>query len=395
MKIKVTKTNKNFLKKLPKNSGVYLFYQKNKIIYVGRAANLKTRVSSYFVAKPNKHIRPIEQFMSEVGQLSFIETNNLLEAAVLENNLIKKYWPKYNIKDKDHKTFVYLFFNMKTDFPKPVIVRERELKQYNTPKTNLVGPFQSYHELKNILLVARRLYPYSICKPNSSKPCFHNQISLCPGVCTGEIDSKEYKKIIRKLIKFLKSKNPQTHIELLDDIALMPSTHLGTYQGTYLNRIEGYDISHFKGSDTYGAMVVFINGKKSTKDYRLFKIREAKKESDTDALKEMLERRLKHTEWQYPNMIVVDGGRQQVNAIVKILGNKLKDQPVVGVSKSGKHSQSSSKDYKLIFRTGTKKAAREILAAQKDLFLKVDAEAHRFAIRQIRKKIPAGNTCRD
>ena len=87
--------NKNFLKKLPKSSGVYLFKDKNKlVIYVGRAASLKTRVSSYFrnSAVVPLYQRPIERLVNEVNTVSYIKTSNLLEAAVLENNLIKKYF---------------------------------------------------------------------------------------------------------------------------------------------------------------------------------------------------------------------------------------------------------------------------------------------------------------
>ncbi len=396
--IKVNK-NKDFLKKLPKKTGVYLFLnKKKKVIYVGRAANLKTRISSYFlsVGSRTSNRRPVEQFVGEVEKVSFVETNNLLESAVLENNLIKKYWPKYNIKDKDHKSFVYLFFNMNKDFPKPVVVRERDLKKYGLPRSagkpkNLVGPFQSVRELKNILSVARRIYPYSTCVPLASpaeggKPCFHNQIGLCAGVCTREINSKEYKKIIRGLIRFLKSKNPKTNRKFLDDIVLIPhSTQIMRSHKICTMRIEGYDISQFGKGDVYGSMAVFINRKASKKDYRLFKIKSAGVGDDTGALREVLERRLKHKEWQYPDIIVVDGGRQQVNTFLKILKNVNLEIPVVGISKAGKHSQSSAKDYNIIFSAKLKKSVREMFSAQKDLFLKVDAEAHRFAIKQVRK----------
>ena len=144
-----TKT-KDFLKQLPKAPGVYLFKNKNKeIIYVGRAALLKTRVSSYFQHKSLSQ-RPIETLINEVASVSYIKTANLLEAAILENNLIKKHLPLYNIKEKDNKSFVYLFFDLKNDFPKPVIIRGRELGQYSH-RGEIVGPYQSHYLLKNRL----------------------------------------------------------------------------------------------------------------------------------------------------------------------------------------------------------------------------------------------------
>lgn len=262
---------KNFLKKLPNSTGVYLFKNKSKeIIYVGRAASLKNRVASYFAFRnrisntrsPVSSRRPIEQLISEVHSVSYEKTSNLLEAAILENNFIKKYLPKYNIKDKDNKSFVYIFFDAKNDFPKPLIIRGKDLGKYKPKKGIIVGPYQSQHVLKKILFVARRLFPYSTCLPNSNKPCFHYQIGLCPGVCVGETSSKEYKKIINKLIRFLKAPFPKTK-KKVDDIALFPEKN-NFLQNNGFSRIEGYDISHFQKGATYGARVVFKDSRPST-----------------------------------------------------------------------------------------------------------------------------------
>jgi len=395
--MRATKTvTKDFKKKLPRNCGVYLFKnKKRKIIYVGRAANLKTRISSYFPSTNSRQSwdqRPIEQLINEVAAVSFEKTSNLLEAAVLEANLIKTHMPKYNVKDKDNRSFVYLFFDTKSDFPKPVIVRGRNLGKYQIEKGTILGPYQSQHVLKNILQVARRVYPYSTCQPvdksanSQGKPCFHNQIGLCPGVCTGEIDSKNYKKEVRKLILFLKSKHPETKKKRINDISLMPSSiHNRVHARVYASRIEGYDISHFQKGTAYGAMVVFENGNAKKSDYRLFKIKDAKKNDDIGALKEVLKRRLKHSEWRYPELVIIDGGRAQVNMAIRILKKTFVNIPVVGISKAGKHAQSASTNDKLIFQTGLKKPLREILTTQKRLFQQVRNEAHRFSLKHVRK----------
>ncbi len=138
--------------------------------------------------------------------------------------------------------------------------------------------------------------------------------------------------------------------------------------GSASSRVEGYDISHFQKGETYGAMVVFENGIPKNSEYRLFKIREAKKSDDPGALKEVLLRRLRHKEWRYPDLLVVDGGRQQVNAVLDILetiSEQSRRIAVVGVSKSGIHSQSSAKMDVLVFPAKMKKSVREILASQK------------------------------
>lgn len=388
--------NKDFLKKLPKSSGVYLFKDKNRlVVYVGRAASLKTRVSSYFrnFSVLPLYQRPIEQLIGEISAVSYIKTQNLLEAAVLENNLIKKYLPKYNVRDKDDKSFAYVFFDMKNDFPKPIIIRGRDLVKYRLYKGKILGPYQSYSLLKNILAIARQIYPYSTCIPKSDKPCFHYQIKLCLGVCVGEISSKDYKKIISKLVLFLESACPKTSRKIINDIALMPNgadapalTNSPVLAGV---RIEGYDISHFQKSEAYGAMVVFFSGggnyKPSPADYRLFKIREAKIGDDTAALKEVLDRRLKHSEWPYPNLIVVDGGRQQVNVLAGILKKNGLTITILGLSKAGKHSQSAAAEDIVVFERGVKISVREMLASQKKLFQKIRNEAHRFVIKALRK----------
>ncbi len=384
LKVKI----KDFLKKLPNAPGVYLFKnKKGEIIYAGRAASLKTRISSYFQNKTLNQ-RPVEQLIGDVVFVGYIKTSNLLEAAILENNFIKKYLPKYNVKDKDNKSFVYIFFDAKNDFPKPLIIRGKDLGKYKPEKGIIVGPYQSQHILKKILFVARRLFPYSTCLPFDSargkpKPCFHYQIGLCPGVCVGEISSKEYKKIINKLTRFLKAPFPKTK-KKVDDIALFPEKN-NFLQNSGFSRIEGYDISHFQKEAAYGAMVVFKDSRPFKNDYRLFKMREAKTGNDTGAFKEVLERRLKHPEWPYPDLIVIDGGRQQANAVCKTLKNAGVNLPVIGLVKIYGHSQSAAKEDILIFETGLKKPIRGILYSQKRLFQQVRNEAHRFSLKALRK----------
>lgn len=384
--------NKANFKKIPDVPGVYLFKDKNKkVIYVGRASNLKKRVASYFIIRKNEYRRPVENFISKIKKIDYKKTRNLLEAVILEANLIKKYWPKYNVKEKDNRSFIYLAIPKSGDFPKPIIVRGREVERYKL-KAEIFGPYQSLRLLRTALSLARKIFPYSVCEPNSGRPCFYYQIGLCPGTCLGLISSKEYKKNIDNLVLFFRGENKKLLNKLkktypkkvkslkhVEDVALMGESKDKNYK-LKANRIEGYDISHFGGKGSYGVMVVFKDGEQENSEYRLFKIKTAKIADDVGALKEVLSRRLKHKEWRYPQLMVVDGGRNQVNAVKSELEKNKLNIPVVGISKSGRHAASYAGREKLVF-SKIKKSLRDLIFLSKSLIQEVRNEAHRFAIK--------------
>lgn len=375
-----------FLKKLPSKPGVYLFLTKKKeVLYVGRATFLNKRVSSYF----QKRLEPrLEEMVNKSFYLQFIPTDNLLEAIIWEANLIKKYWPKYNIRDKDNRSFVYIVIPQK-DFSAPFLARAKELEKISPDKAEIFGPYKSLSLVKTALRIIRKIFPYSTCQINSGRPCFDYQIGLCPGACLGIISKEEYQKNIqniilllkgekKELIKKLKKENPDKIFALqhIEDVALIDQEEKG-FQHPF-GRIEGYDISHFSGKETVGAMVSFLNGEPDKKFYRLFKIKNAKNQDDLDCLREVLERRFRHPEWPFPNLVLIDGGLPQVRT-VKNLFKELKIQiPLAGISKY--------QNDKLVFPQGMKKSLKELIATNKSLLLKVRNEAHRFA-NSYRKKL--------
>lgn len=375
-----------FLKKLPSKPGVYLFLTKKKeVLYVGRATFLNKRVSSYF----QKRLEPrLEEMVNKSFYLQFIPTDNLLEAIILEANLIKKYWPKYNIRDKDNRSFVYIVIPQK-DFSAPFLARAKELEKISPDKAEIFGPYKSLSLVKTALRIIRKIFPYSTCQINSGRPCFDYQIGLCPGACLGIISKEEYQKNIqniilllkgekKELIKKLKKENPDKIFALqhIEDVALIDQEEKGFKHP--FGRIEGYDISHFSGKETVGAMVSFLNGEPDKKFYRLFKIKNAKNQDDLDCLREVLERRFRHPEWPFPNLVLIDGGLPQVRT-VKNLFKELKIQiPLAGISKY--------QNDKLVFPQGMKKSLKELIATNKSLLLKVRNEAHRFA-NSYRKKL--------
>jgi len=379
-----------FKGKIPKKPGVYIFLDKDKkVLYVGRAVNLKNRVSGYF----RDSLEPrIKEMVKKSFRLKFKTTDNLLEAIVLEANLIKKYWPKYNIKDRDSRSFIYLVIPKK-EFTHPIIVRGKELQKFfigGKNKAEIFGPYKSISVLNTALRILRRVFPYSTCKKDSLKPCFDYQIGLCPGKCLGIISEKDYQKNIDNLILFLKGKkkllfkklareNPEkiNSLKHLQDVALISKEDYELKSSFY--RIEGYDISYLKENIRYGSMVVFIDGVKSVSDYRIFKIKSAGLRNDLEALEEVLKRRMKHLEWRLPDLIVIDGGRPQIDYIYKLFNSLKIKIPFVGISKY--------QNDKLVFPKNTKRAIKELIESQKDILLKIRDESHRFAIKFSRRAI--------
>ena len=380
--------------KLPDKPGVYVFLdKKGGILYVGRATFLKRRVASYF----RKNLDPrLKEMMSLAVKIRHYVTETVLDSFILEANLIKKHWPKYNIREKDDRSFVYIVI-AKADYPKPIIARGKELKNFPGGSARIFGPYKNLRIVREILKIARRVFPYGTCKPNQGKPCFHYQIGLCPGICAGAVSKEDYQKNInnlvlflsgekKRLIKKLTKENPQKAESLkhINDVSLLIKEEDIGAGGEKLNRLEAYDVSHFAGKETFGAMAVFSNGTENKNEHRLFKIKNAPPGDDLAALREMTERRFRHPEWPFPDLIVIDGGRPQVLAVSRVLRDNNVKTPMLGVSKL--------QNDKLVFPLGTKKSFQELAEASKNILLRARDEAHRFAnfARKRRKRIDMG-----
>lgn len=374
-------------KKMPLSSGVYLFLDKRgKALYIGRAVSLRRRVLNYF----QRNVEPrIGEMVAQAADIKYQSTANLLEAVILEANLIKKNWPKYNIKEKDNRSFLYLVIP-KTDYPRPLIIRQRELQKFPASSAYIFGPYQSLSLLQSALKIIRRVFPYSTCKPFSGKGCFDYQIKLCPGLCVGEISKEDYQKNIKNIIMLLSGQKKRLlnklkkensdkarSLEHLQDVTLLTRDSV-EFPIKKINRIEGYDISHLTGKETYGAMAVFSDGQPDKTQYRLFKIKDAPANDDLRALEEMITRRLSHTEWPAPNLILIDGGKPQIDFVYKILQKKQINIPLMGISKY--------QNDKLIFAPKTKKTIKELAENIKNTLLKTRDEAHRFGLKASRRQ---------
>jgi excinuclease ABC subunit C len=399
-------------KKLPEGPGVYFFLGKRKqILYIGKATSLISRVRSYFAPDLIEgRGQRIVNMVEEASALEWRETDSVLEALILEANLIKTHKPRYNILEKDDKSFNYVVIT-KEAFPRVLLVRGKDLPHEWPAKTRLkaFGPFPHGSQLIEALKLIRRIFPYrdSSCIPCgeqgnvSCKPCFNAQIGLCPGPCAGWVTKEEYRRSIRHLSLFFEGKKKALRKELeremkayakeekfeeagerrkqlfaldhINDVALIKEEYK-TPQGLSPFRVEAYDVAHLMGGAMVGVMTVVENGAKQPAQYRKFNIKTVNGANDPAALAEVLSRRLGHDEWPMPRLIVVDGSTAQMNAAEKVLNGAGVRIPIVGVVKDEKHRPKHIKGDRMI-----------ITSREKDILL-ANMEAHRYAIAFHRQK---------
>lgn len=353
------------------------------VLYVGKAKNLKKRVSSYSRVKrlPDRTL----QLVSTATKLKTRVLSSELEALLVEAELIRTYRPHFNILLKDDKSPIYVQISNEK-FPKVNILRKNEIIAGHV-KGQILGPFQSAYKLREVLRIVRDIFPWCNQRGSgevSEKPCFYYHIGLCPGACIGEISQEDYKEQIKRLLLFLRGKkkevvtlltdqmktaaekehfekagrlrdqlqlitevtNPEYHMkpDLLLSNPLTSQTNkervvhlrraLHTYQAVSatdpLKRIECYDVSNISGEHAAVAMVTFINGVPDTSQYRLFNIRTLNTPNDYHMMKEALSRRQNHPEWGRPDLIVIDGGKGQLRAALTVWSW---NNPVISIAK--------------------------------------------------------------
>lgn len=381
-------------KKLPESPGVYLFKgARGKTLYVGKAANLKRRISSYF---QKAHDNKIEKLLAETKRIDFQKTDTAIEALILEAELIKKLKPLFNSREKDDKSFLYVDIT-KDEFPQVILSRGRATPPKNLDKR--YGPFTTASHIREALRIIRRIFPFSIHEKEKvgamKRPCFDYELGLCPGTCVGVADRGEYLKDVRnikllfegkkkKILTMLKKEMKETSANLnferaeklkrrifalqhIQDIALItderksiPDSRAG------MKRVEGYDVSNISGTSAVGSMVVFTGGVPDKDEYRKFRIRTVQGSNDVAMLTEMLYRRLDN-QWQLPDLILVDGGRAQVNAMLRVLRGRSLKIPVVGLAKGP-----TRKKNEVVGQIPSWTSRGELI--------QVRDEAHRFAI---------------
>lgn len=423
---------------LPASPGIYIFKDRGgRILYVGKALNLKNRVSSYFTKGMDIGSRT-KIMLSQAVEVETIVVGNEIEALLLEANFIKRYLPRYNVAWTDGKAYPFIRITIKDKYPKVLEARSAQDK-----KSLYFGPYATTGDMRQVLRLVRGIFPFKSVLNHPKKPClyFHLGLCPCPEVFDGEEMQKMYGKNILYLVRFLQGKKTGVLRNLLKDmkqaakkeefeeagkikeriqrielitkpfrkpIEYLENPNLTrdmrekelselkkvlTEQGLKLynlERIECYDISNIQGKEATGSLIVLTNGEIDKSQYRHFKIRLANRPNDVAMMKEVLHRRMNHKEWPVPSLIIVDGGKGQVGGAISVLKEKRVEIPVIGLAKRleeivimlppGRHlaRQNLSLELYKIIRLSFDSPALNLLRRIRD-------EAHRFAVQYHRK----------
>ena len=369
------------LKTIPETSGVYQYFDKNgELIYIGKAINLKKRVKSYF--QKNILTPKTRELVKRIARIQTIKAESEFDALLLEAKLIRVHKPKYNVVWRDDKHPLYIKITAE-EFPKL-----RTSRREDDSKAMYYGPFPSSRIVKETLRFIRQIFPYCNEKSIGKRACFYSHIGLCDP-CPNNIvhmSEKDYKqerrkylhniamikrlldgksasvisyltkrmdafssenkfeeaaKIKRQLGKLAYLTQERTPVKeymknpnLYDDIRREELNELARkLKIGSISRIEGYDISNTQGTNATGSMVTFVDGEPEKSFYRKFKIRTKNSPDDPHMMHEMLLRRLKHTDWPYPDLIMVDGGKTQINASLHAMKRLSISFPLIGLAK--------------------------------------------------------------
>jgi excinuclease UvrABC nuclease subunit len=408
---------------LPDVPGVYLFKKGRNILYVGKATSLRDRVRSYFDDDLIATRGPrLVDMVTQADRVSYETAPTVLEALVREAALIREHRPPANAMGKDDKSFLYAILT-EEEIPRVLAYRGTEIdfknKELLAPLSGKLsaayGPFPSGYQLREGLRLIRRIFPFYDTptpltvdaetgrviraagnKHQQAKVEFNRQIGQYPR----EFDRKAYLRSIRRVGLFLSGKTKELRTLLNKEMKEAISDERFEDAGMARNqlfsldhiqdvslikedrgedvtspRIEAYDTAHISGTNAIGVMTVIDNGVPVKKDYRTFRIQGRGGKSTNDdiaSLKEILSRRLPHTEWPYPKAIVVDGGKTHKKAAEEVLKEAGVMIPVVAVVKDERHRP---REVLGSLRAGVQDADA-VLA---------NAEAHRFSLNRHRR----------
>jgi len=350
----------------PRAPGVYLMKDGlGRVIYVGKAVNLRSRAGSYFLSAAAVDRRTAD-LIPEIADLDFIQTDSEVDAVLLEARLIKDIQPRFNQELKDDKTFPYLQITTREDFPRVEFTRKPATKG-----VKLYGPFTSAKKLRGLIGVLQKIFKFRTCSLNIDddfekwrwfRPCLLASINQCTAPCNLRITKEEYRDDIRRLRLFLDGKKETLLKELLkemqqaaqekkfekaarlrDEIKALEALNLkgnlndhvqpevfyidprkgllGLKKIFHLPKvprvIEGMDIAHLQGGETVASLVQFIDGLPFKHGYKRFKIRTVDGVDDFASMREVVSRRLRRLNQEgntFPDVLLIDGGKGQLNA---------------------------------------------------------------------------------
>jgi excinuclease ABC subunit C len=410
----------------------------DKVLYIGKAKNLRSRVSSYF--QPGSDIAgsrgpKIVEMLNKVETVDFMETETEVEAMLAEARLIKDTRPPYNTVLADDKTFPYMEITTLDDFPGVYITRKPRPKG-----TRLFGPFAGAKDLRAVLVEMQKIFKFRTCNLNISKddvkrrffrPCILYSIKQCTGPCAALIEKRQYKKIITDLVRFLRSKRSvilrqlkkqmakaseameyekaamlRDRIRLIERLdrrgrpdenvqpevfASDPAEALAELQKLLkvdrpVRIIEGIDVAHISGAQAVGSLVKFIDGKPFKSGYRRFKIKTAGRSDDYAMIAEVVKRRYKYAlqgRELWPDLILIDGGLGHLHAAEAALEDMINSYEPAQKAKDAIQNTklaSIAKKQEEIFLQGSNKALKlPANSPARKLLQYVRDEAHRFA----------------
>lgn len=357
------------LNSLPNRPGVYFHKSESgEIIYVGKAAVLRNRVRQYFQSSRGLDAKTMA-LVAEIVDVDWIETDSEIDALFLESEMVKRYMPRYNVLLRDDKSQSFVRVDMNSEWPTVTLTRgplDDGAEYY--------GPFYNSYALRKALRYLRRVFPYFVRPPKETDSKLEMQIGLNPDMRQG---SEAYKQNLRKLISYIKGRRKQLANEIESDMkraareqrfedAARLRNRLNYMQELqrrimfgdreYLDiskdralsdlaelmglanlpqRIEGYDISHMGGTNVVASMVVFTNGVSDRSQYRKFKTK-LEHNNDFYNMNETILRRFGQRNmisWGQPDLVLIDGGKGQLEAAIKARQQKLVDIPFVGIAK--------------------------------------------------------------
>jgi excinuclease ABC subunit C len=354
------------VREFPRRPGVYLMKDSaGRVIYVGKAKNLRARAGSYFL-KGALAERRTADWVGEIADVDFVECDSDVDALLMEARLIKDVQPKYNRELKDDKTFPYLMITTREDFPRVEVTRKPPVRG-----VRLFGPFANAGALRGAVQVLQRIFKFRTCSLDIDdgderwrwfRPCLLASIRQCTAPCNLRINKEEYRKDIDRLIRFLEGgkvrllaemKGEMEHLakelkfeaaaRLRDEIRLLEKLDrrgdLDTHaqpEVFYIDpkkglaglkkvlklaeqprTIEGVDIAHLAGGQTVASVVQFLDGLPFKPGYRRYKIAGVQGVDDFRSIHEVIARRYKRLSDDnevFPDILLIDGGKGQLNA---------------------------------------------------------------------------------
>ncbi len=413
------------VKTFPDAPGVYLMKDAQaRVIYVGKAVNLRSRAGSYFSSAAAAD-RRTAVWVPEIIDLDFIQTHSEVDALLLESRLIKDIQPKYNQELKDDKTFPYLQITTNEDFPRVEFTRQPE-----SSGVKLYGPFPNAKKLRATIVVLQKVFKFRNCGLDIEdgdqrwrwfRPCLLASINQCTAPCNLRISKEDYKQDIRRLTLFLDGKGTDLLNELREEMLaaskelrferagklrdaikalenvdqslksalennLQPEAfYVDPKRGLHglkkvfglekvPRRIEGMDIAHLQGGETVASLVQFIDGLPFKQGYKRFRIKSVEGVDDYASLREIVSRRFRRLQQEgepFPDLLLIDGGKGQLNAVMETFA-ALDIKPPFTIS--------LAKQQEEVFLPGesdSRKLSRHSFALR--LLQFVRDEAHRFA----------------